>query len=80
MLEVKWLGTPKEWTLETTQDMAIWEEDCKNIDKNKKWEGEGGVIKPKNPWFVKGHRFVMISNEAYVGFNSIKAFRKEWTV
>jgi hypothetical protein len=36
MLEVKWLGTPKEWTLETTQDMAIWEEDCKNIDKNKK--------------------------------------------
>ena len=37
MLEVKWLGTPKEWTLETTQDMAIWEPEIKNIDKNKKY-------------------------------------------
>jgi len=60
--------------------MAIWEPDIKNIDKNKKWEGENGLITPKSPWFIKGHRLVMTSNEAYVGFSSLKAFRKEWTV
>jgi hypothetical protein len=39
-------------------------------------------------WFVrgntfisfKGHRLKMTSNEAYVGFSSITAYRKEWTV
>ncbi len=47
---------------------------------NKRWEGENGLIIPKDPWFVRGHRLVMTSNEAYVGFSSLKAFRKEWTV
>jgi len=60
--------------------MAIWEPDIMNIDKNKKWDGDDGFIKPKNPWFVRGMRFMMLSNEAYIGFESLKAFRKEWTV
>jgi hypothetical protein len=53
-----------------------------------RWDGEDGFIKPKNPWFVRGNynfmnkgmRFMMLSNEAYIGFESLKAFRKEWTV
>jgi len=60
--------------------MAVWEPDIKNIDKNSKWTGDAGYIKPKKPWFIRGHKLIMWSNEAYIGFTKLTAYKKEWTV
>jgi len=48
-------------------DMLIWLPGITNVDRGKEWEGEDGFIIFKTPYFVKGMRFLIYSNEPYVG-------------
>lgn len=60
--------------------MGIWEAGVQEADQGRKWEGEGGFIKFIDPYFVRGMRFVMFSNEPYIGLASIIHYRKRWTL
>jgi len=66
--------------LDTTEDMLVWIPGVTNIDRGKDWDGEDAFIIFNNPYFVRGMRFVIYSNEPYVGIEKLIPYRKEWTV